>query len=112
MIEEIYDRNASLSIYQKKKFIYLYVWSADCNSAIYSELQCIIGGEVSVSRTEFAEGEASEPKLGRLLIPRSLYRWGALLSQYTWKAVTLLSLAARLGSRILKGTYSYNEFIT
>ena len=28
MIEEIYDRNASLSIYQKKKFIYLYVWSA------------------------------------------------------------------------------------
>ena len=47
MIEEIYDRNASLSIYQKKNFIYLYVWSADCNSAIYSESQYMIlsGGQ-------------------------------------------------------------------
>ena len=42
MIEEIYDRNASLSIYHKNFFIYLYVWSADCNNAIYSELQYMI----------------------------------------------------------------------
>ena len=28
--------------YIKKIFIYLYVWSADCNSAIYSELQYMI----------------------------------------------------------------------
>jgi hypothetical protein len=39
MIEEIYDRNASLSIYQKKIYLPLCVV---CNSAIYSELQYMI----------------------------------------------------------------------
>ena len=42
MIGEIYDRNASLSIYQKKK-IYLPLCVV-CNSAIYSELQNVLAG--------------------------------------------------------------------
>ena len=70
MIEEIYDRNASLSIYQKFFFIYLYVWSADCNSAIYSELQylhdnVLAGVGIGILECEYGPGAGVSISGGR-----------------------------------------------
>ena len=42
--------------YIKKNFIYLYVWSADCNSAIYSESQYLAGVGIGILECEYGPG--------------------------------------------------------
>ena len=42
--------------YIKKNFIYLYVWSADCNSAIYSESQYLAGVGIGLLECEYGPG--------------------------------------------------------
>ena len=51
--------------YIKKIFIYLYVWSADCNSAIYSESQYLAGVGIGILECEYGPGAGVSISGGR-----------------------------------------------